>query len=91
VSYHRSLERVVVEHRVLPDLLAAGVPARLVHGHSDRSAPVEHARALVEEAREAGAAVQLEVVDGDHHLAVRRPRPVAAALAQLVGADGHER
>jgi len=84
-SYHRSLERVVVEHRVLPDLVAAGVPALLVHGRSDRSAPLWHARALAERAREAGLAVKLEVVSGDHHLAVRRPEAVAAALARLVG------
>ncbi len=87
-SYHRSLERVVVEHRVLPDLVAAGVPAVLLHGRSDRSAPVSHARALAGAVRQAGGTAPLEVVVGDHHLAVRRPESVAAALARLVGDDG---
>ncbi len=86
-SYQRSLERVVVRHRVVPDLVAAGVPAVLLHGRSDRSAPVGHARALVEEVRRAGRNAHLEVVEGDHHLAVRRPEAVAGALARLVAED----
>jgi pimeloyl-ACP methyl ester carboxylesterase len=83
-SYHRSLERVVIEHRVLPDLVAAQAPVVLLHGSSDRSAPLHHAQGLVGEAREGGVRVQLEVVGGGHHVAVYRPEVVAAALGALV-------
>ncbi|MDQ3571153.1 MAG: alpha/beta hydrolase [Actinomycetota bacterium] len=89
-SYHRSLERVVIEHRVLPDLVAAGAPAVLVHGRLDRAAPLNRARALAHEARGAGVATQLEVVSGDHHLALRCPEAVAAALADLVAKADHD-
>lgn len=84
-SYHRTLERVVLAHRVADDLRLAEVPVTLLHGEADRTAPVRYVSALAEELRGAGVAAELQVVDGDHHLAVRRPEAVATALAQLLG------
>ena len=84
-SYHRTLERVVLAHRVADDLRLAAVPVRLLHGERDRTAPAHHVRRLRDELRGAGAPIELLVVDGDHHLAVRRPAAVATALRQLLG------
>ena len=83
-SYHRTLERVVFAHRVLDDLHSVGVPVTLLHGERDRTAPVHHVRTLVDELQAAGVAAELQVVDGDHHLAVRRPSVVAQGLGQLL-------
>ncbi|MDP9388092.1 MAG: alpha/beta fold hydrolase [Actinomycetota bacterium] len=86
VSYHRTLEQVVIGHRVAPDLRSAAVPVTLLQGDGDRPAPARYARALAEEVGATGVGVELRVVEGDHHLAVRRAEVVAAALAQLLGA-----
>lgn len=85
-SYHLTLERVVIEHRTLPDLLTTRAPVRMVHGASDRDAPLEFARALVESVRQERDDVELEVVEGDHHLAVRRPDIVANAVREALQA-----
>ena len=85
-SYHRTLERVVLGRRVADDLRSASVPVRLLHGERDRTAPVHHVLALGGELCSAGVAAELQVVDGEHHLAVRRPAVVASALGQLLGA-----
>lgn len=85
-SYHRTLERVVLAHRVADDLRAAAVPVTLLHGESDRTAPLGDVAALRDQLRAAGVAAELEVVEGDHHLAVRRPDAVAAALRRLLAA-----
>lgn len=85
-SYHRTLELVVVAHRVAEDLRSAAVPVTLLHGESDRTAPVRYASALADELRASGVPAELQVVEGDHHLAVRRPAAVATALGQLLGA-----
>lgn len=80
VSYSRTLQRVVVEYRATDDLVVARVPVRLLHGERDRAAPVRFVNALGERARAAERDVTVEIVAGDHHLAVRRPEVVAAAL-----------
>lgn len=79
-SYSCTLQRVLVEHRVAPDLEGLGMPVRLLHGRGDRTAPVEHVEALA--ARLPG--VELTVADADHHLPVRRPDLVVTALAGLL-------
>lgn len=83
-SYSRTLEEVVVRHRLLPDAVKAGVPTVVVNGRSDVVAPPALAEALVIAAEEAGVPLELQLVDGDHHVAVRRPDVVAAALAPLL-------
>jgi len=80
VSYSRTLRRVVVEHRAVDDLLAAGAPVRLLHGEQDRGAPAKFVAELGERAQLAGRAIAVDFVEGDHHLAVRRPDVVADAL-----------
>jgi pimeloyl-ACP methyl ester carboxylesterase len=79
-SYSRTLHRVVVDHRSAPDLAAASVEVCLVHGTADREAPIAYAREAAGAAAQAGGAVSLEEVDGDPHIAVRAPEPVAAVL-----------
>jgi pimeloyl-ACP methyl ester carboxylesterase len=79
-SYSRTLHRVVVDHRSAPDLAAASVEVCLVHGTADREAPIDCAREAVAAAAQAGGKVSFEEVDGDHHIAVRAPEPVAAVL-----------
>ncbi len=83
-SYHRTLERVVLARRVADDLRSAAVPVTLLHGQRDRTAPVDNVGALTVELRTAAVAAELQVVNGDHHLALRRPGVVAAALRQLL-------
>ena len=87
-SYSRTLNAVVVSHRPLPDVVAAGTPTVLMHGQADRTAPVENVEELAGAARAAGAPVILEIVDGDHHLAVRRPQLVAERLGRLLAEAG---
>jgi len=82
-SYSRTLEEVVVGHRPLPDVVAAAVPTVVVHGLEDPVAPVALAEALAAAARERGALVELRLLEGDHHVAVRRPAAVAEVLAYL--------
>lgn len=83
-SYHRTLERVVLARRVADDLRSAAVPVTLLHGQRDRTAPVNYVDALTHELRTAAVAAELQVVEGDHHLAVRRPAVVAEAVRQLL-------
>ncbi len=85
-SYSRTLHNVVVEHRLAPDLERVGAPITFIHGRSDRTAPPAHVEGLVAQMRAAGHVVTLEMVDGDHHLPVRRPEVVTRVIE---GAAGH--
>lgn len=88
VSYSRTLEQVVIAHRPLPDIVSAPAPTVVAHGRGDRVAPVTLAEALAATARQQGAPVTLRLLEGDHHLAVRRPAAVAEILAQLLSPTG---
>jgi predicted esterase len=55
----------------------------VAHGRADTVARADLAQALVAAARERGAPVEFFLLEGDHHLAVRRPAVVAAVLRQL--------
>ena len=79
-SYHGTLARVVIDHPAGPDLLAANVPALLLHGADDRTAPLGDVQGLMQSHVRVGAPIRLQVVEGDHHLAVRCPEVVAAAI-----------
>lgn len=79
-SFRGTLDGVVVGHRVLPDLVAAGRPVVFVHGRSDRDAPLHLVEELAAELRSRGVPAETLVVEGDHHLAVRRPDIVADAI-----------
>jgi pimeloyl-ACP methyl ester carboxylesterase len=83
-SYRRTLEHVVLGHRLVQDLRSATAPVVLLHGDRDRPAPLRDVRALAAELCGAGVNVTLHVVAGDHHVAVRRPAVVAGALEGLL-------
>jgi pimeloyl-ACP methyl ester carboxylesterase len=83
-SYSRTLCRVVVEHRVLPDLRSLRARTVLLHGRSDEEAPPGHLQDALEAAHAFGTSAELELVDGDHHLPVRRPELVASALSRVI-------
>lgn len=88
VSYSRTLLHVVIEHRVAGDLAAAPIPVTLVHGRSDRAAPLGFVEALAHHAGSDDGTLRLRAVDGDHHLAVRRPDVVAEILATTLAETG---
>jgi pimeloyl-ACP methyl ester carboxylesterase len=86
-SYVRTLRNVVVEHRLLPDLLQAGIPTTFVHGSDDATARLRHVESAVEELRRYGRPCDLRVIaGGDHHVALRFPTAVASAI-RLSGAS----
>lgn len=86
-SYSRTLRRVVIEHRVADDLLSSRVPTSLLHGADDRAAQVVFVRELAQRSPARVPVIDLRVVPGDHHLAVRQPELVAGVLIQAL-ADG---
>jgi len=79
-SYSRTLSHVVVDHRVLNDLAVAQVHTILLHSRSDHTAPLEYADAAARE----NDHVELRVVEGDHHVAIRHPEALAQPLAELM-------
>lgn len=83
-SYHRTLERVLLAHPVVHHLRSVSVPVVLLHGDGDRPAPLRYVRILAADLRATGVPVDLHVVAGDHHLAVRRPAVTAGALNELL-------
>lgn len=84
-SYSRTLREVVVEHRALPDLLAYDGPVVALHGRDDRTAPVGYVQGLASMLAAAGRSIDVRVVEGDHHLAIRRPDVVAETVAECAG------
>lgn len=88
-SYRGTLERVLVEHPVGPDVLTAPCPVTLLHGRHDRTALLQPVERLVGQARSLHRPVELLVTEGDHQLALRRPAMVAKVLHERVlGAPG---
>lgn len=84
-SYRGTLRKVVLDHPAIEDLRDVDAPVLLLHGRADRDAPLELAERMAGQLRDAGRPVRLRVVDdGDHHLALRRPRTVTTALAELL-------
>jgi len=83
-SYQRTLEKVVVGYRPAPDLAAAAAPITFLHGDADPTAPLPLVRRLVDELTAERHDVELQVVAGDHHLALRRPAQVTVALTALL-------
>ncbi len=89
-SYSRTLQRVVVDHRSRPDLAAARIRVRLVHGTDDREAPIAYAREAAAAASRSGAPVTFQEVHSDHHAAVRTPKTVAAVLDSILATETTE-
>lgn len=79
-SYSRTLCRVVVEHRLAPDLARVRAPITFIHGRDDRTAPPAYVESLATQLRATHDRVTLQMVDGDHHLPIRRAEVVARAI-----------
>ena len=79
-SYSRTLTAVVLGHRVVPDLEAARCPVVALTGSRDTTAPVQHLEAAAAVLAAHDPPVEVRVVDGDHHLAIRQAPLVLAAL-----------
>lgn len=78
-SYSRTLEHLVVRHRTSDVLEGVARPYGVLHGTDDAVVPLHHVAALPV----GGGGVRM--VAGDHHLPVRRPGLVVAALEELAG------
>ena len=81
-SYSRTLQRVVIDHRVDHDLAMITVPTRILVGADDTIAtPTAIADALHRTERDD---ITLTTIDAeDHHLALHRPELVADAVTDL--------
>ena len=78
-SYSRTLQHVVIDHRLDHDLRTIDVPVQILVGSDDHvSTPDTIRGALTRTARDD---IDLRVIDGDdHHLALHHPGLVAAAV-----------
>jgi len=81
-SYSRTLIAVVLGHRVIPDLAAARCPVIALTGRSDATAPARHLESAAAALASRNPPVEIRIVDGDHHLAIRQAPLVHAALEQ---------
>ncbi|CAN5718614.1 hypothetical protein BH24ACT5_BH24ACT5_11380 [soil metagenome] len=89
-SYSRTLQRVVIDHRIDDDLAAVAVPVRILVGaHDHVSTPASIGAAL--ERTDCDAVVLTVIDDEDHHLALHRPDLVRHALEQTVGEVANDR
>ncbi len=84
-SYSRTLHHVLVEHRPDPDLVAARAPVALLHGTKDREVPVQDVQVLTSLLQQSGVDASINVTPGDHHLAVRHPQVIIAAINAEIG------
>ncbi len=83
-SYRGTLEHVLVEHPVGPDVMTAPCPVTLLHGRHDRTALIEPVEKLASQAHRRNRPVELLVTEGDHQLALRRAAMVAQVLNERV-------
>ena len=86
-SYSRTLQHVVVQHRIDDDLSSARAPVRILVGADDTiSTSASIAAALERTGRDHAV---LEVIAGeDHHLPLHRPDLVAGAVAHVEAVAG---
>jgi pimeloyl-ACP methyl ester carboxylesterase len=80
-SYSRTLQRVVIDHRIDDDLRAVAVPTRILIGADDTVAPIAHVHAALDRTGRADIAVTV-IADEGHHLALHRPELVADAVVE---------
>lgn len=85
-SYSRTLHNVVLVHRAMPDLIVYEGQVVALHGRADRTAPVGYVQDLASMLAAAGRSIDVRVVEGDHHLAIRLPSIVAATVTECAGA-----
>lgn len=79
-SYSRTLTGVVLGHRVGPDLAAAQCPVIALTGRSDTAAPARHLEATAASLASRRPPLDVRIVDGDHHLAIRQAPLVHVAM-----------
>ena len=77
-SYHGTLERVVIDYAPAPT--CSPPTSQRCSSMEPTITPLRDIRELAASARRAAARIKLQIVDGDHHLAVHRPEVVAAAI-----------
>ena len=81
-SYSRTLTGVVLGHRVGPDLTAAQCPIIALTGRSDSAAPARHLQEVAASLASRHPPLDVRIVNGDHHLALRQAPLVHAVLEQ---------
>ena len=79
-SYASTLREVVIGHPIMPDLRVLDTPTRLLYGDSDDIANVDRVRVLAAQ----HPAIAVDVVSGDHHIAIRNAATVAHALHRML-------
>ncbi|MDE0805392.1 MAG: alpha/beta fold hydrolase [Acidimicrobiales bacterium] len=83
-SYSRTLQRVVIDHRIDDDLRTVAVPTRILIGAKDTVATVANVRSALDRTGRDDIVV-IVVEDEDHHLALHRPEFVVDAVGELSG------
>lgn len=79
-SYSRTLIAVVLAHRVVPGLAAARCPVIALTGRCDPTAPARHLESAAASLASRNLPIEIRVLDGNHHLAIRRAPLLHAAL-----------
>lgn len=79
-SYASTLREVVIGHPIMPDLRVLDTPTRLLYGDSDDIANVDRVRVLAAQHR----AIAVDVVSGDHQMAIRNAATVARTLHRML-------
>ncbi|WCO68015.1 alpha/beta hydrolase [Iamia majanohamensis] len=87
-SYSRTLQRVVIDHRIDDDLGALAIPLVVVAGTDDPVAPIDHIRSALDCAG-AGPEVLRAIPDGGHHLILHEPGRVTEAIELVIEAGTH--
>jgi pimeloyl-ACP methyl ester carboxylesterase len=84
-SYSRTLSEVVAGHPIAADLLRSEIPVTFLHGTKDPIADPARAEALaatLDSSRQVEfRSVDFRYVDCDHHLPLKHPDAVVAAIA----------
>lgn len=79
-SYASTLLEVVIGHPIMPDLRELEMPTRLLYGDSDDIVDIDRVRVLASQHRR----ITVDVVSGDHHVAIRKAATVARTLHRML-------
>ncbi len=82
VSYSRTLTEVVLGHPVAPDLATSHCPVTALTGSEDTAAPARHLHAVTATLTHRRPALDVRIVDGDHHLAIHQTALVRTILEE---------
>lgn len=81
-SYSRTLQRVVIDHRLDDDLQAISVPIHILVGADDHVSPIDNIRSTLTRAGRDDIPVTV-VDDDDHHVALHKPELIAALVERI--------